>query len=57
MTNVLIGPVDWGRSPVVASNVTQELACEVLHRGEDPARNYVALVLENQISTWLSQLE
>ena len=57
MTNVLIGPADWGRSPVVASNVTQELAREVLHRGEDPARNYVALVLENQISTWLSQLE
>ena len=45
MTNVLIGPADWGRSPVVASNVTQELAREILQRGEDPARNHVALDL------------
>ena len=45
MTNVLIGPANWGGSPVVASNVTQELAREVLYRGEDSARNYVALDL------------
>ena len=45
MTNGLIGPADWGRSSVVASNVTQELARKVLHRGEGPARNHVALDL------------
>ena len=45
MTDVLVSPPDRGCSPVVVSDVAQELVREILHRGEDTARNYVALDL------------
>ena len=45
MADVLIGPPDWGCGPVVVSDVAQELVREILHRGEDAARNHVALDL------------
>ena len=45
MTDVLIGPSDRGCSLVVVSDVAQELVREILHRGEDAARNHVALDL------------
>ena len=45
MADVLIGPPDRGCGPVVVSDVAQELAREILHRGEDAARNHVALDL------------
>src|SRR5258708_19160586 len=45
MADVLIGPPDRGCGPVVVSDVAEELAREILHRGEDAARNHVALDL------------
>src|SRR5260370_14543171 len=45
MAYVLIGPRDRGCGAVVVSDVAQELAREILHRGEDAARNHVALDL------------
>ena len=45
MTDVLIGPTNWGGSPIVVSDVTQELARQILDRGEDTASNDLALDL------------
>ena len=57
-------PIGLGVSPlkgfsllVVATDVADEFAIEIFNRDEDAASDDIALDLENQTSTWLSQEE
>ena len=45
MTDILIDPSNRRCRLVVVSDVAHELACEVLNRSEDTARNYVTMDL------------
>ena len=59
MTDILIDPSNRRCRLVVVSDVAHELACEVLNLTEvkTPREITSRWILENQISTWLSQLE
>ena len=57
MVNILITPAEGCRGFVVLLDVAKELSRQVSFGSEDSSSNDSALNLENQISTWLSQLE
>ena len=50
-------PLDRPSIGGVGVDVASEFASQVGNRGEDAARDDLAFILANQISTWLSQDE
>jgi hypothetical protein len=57
MVNILISPAEGCGGFVVLLDVTKELSRKVGFGSKDSSSNDSALNFENQISTWLSQLE